>query len=98
MNWTKRGRRRHRGQSADQQRHGRAGGYAFAWAQVTDLWAPDVVKLADGKFYQYYCACKGDSPRSALGVAVADKVEGPYVNKGRCCSSRACGAWSARMA
>ncbi|RZT09871.1 arabinan endo-1,5-alpha-L-arabinosidase [Duganella sp. CF402] len=53
----------------------------FAWAQVTDLWAPDVVKLADGKFYHYYCACKGDSPRSALGLAVADKVEGPYVNK-----------------
>ena len=53
----------------------------FAWAQVTDLWAPDVAKLADGKFYMYYCACKGDSPRSALGVAVADKVDGPYVNK-----------------
>lgn len=53
----------------------------FAWAQVTDLWAPDVVKLDDGKFYLYYNACKGDSPRSALGVAVADKIEGPYVNK-----------------
>ncbi|MGV7206942.1 glycoside hydrolase family 43 protein [Oxalobacteraceae bacterium A2-2] len=53
----------------------------FAWAQVTDLWAPDVTRLDDGKFYIYYCACKGDSPRSALGVAVADKVEGPYVNK-----------------
>jgi arabinan endo-1,5-alpha-L-arabinosidase len=53
----------------------------FAWAQVTDLWAPDVVKLGDGKFYFYYNACKGDSPRSALGVAVADKVEGPYVNR-----------------
>ena len=53
----------------------------FAWAQVTDLWAPDVARLADGKFYMYYCACKGDSPRSALGLAVADKVEGPYVNK-----------------
>lgn len=53
----------------------------FAWAQVTDLWAPDVVQLADGKFYMYYDACKGDSPRSALGVAVADKVDGPYVNK-----------------
>jgi arabinan endo-1,5-alpha-L-arabinosidase len=52
----------------------------FAWAQVTDLWAPDVAKLDDGKFYMYYCACKGDSPRSALGVAVADKVDGPYVN------------------
>jgi arabinan endo-1,5-alpha-L-arabinosidase len=53
----------------------------FAWAQVTDLWAPDVVKLDDGKFYFYYNACKGDSPRSAMGVAVADKVDGPYVNK-----------------
>jgi arabinan endo-1,5-alpha-L-arabinosidase len=53
----------------------------FAWAQVTDLWAPDVAQLADGKFRMYYCACKGDSPRSALGVAVADQVEGPYVNQ-----------------
>jgi arabinan endo-1,5-alpha-L-arabinosidase len=53
----------------------------FTWAQVTDLWAPDVVQLDDGKFYMYYDACKGDSPRSALGVAVADKVEGPYVSK-----------------
>jgi arabinan endo-1,5-alpha-L-arabinosidase len=53
----------------------------FAWAQVTDLWAPDVARLADGKFRMYYCACKGDSPRSALGVAVADQVEGPYVDQ-----------------
>ena len=40
--------------------------------QVNDLWAPDVVRLADGKFYIYYDSCKGDSPCSALGVAVAD--------------------------
>jgi arabinan endo-1,5-alpha-L-arabinosidase len=53
----------------------------FAWAQTSTLWAADVVKLDDGKFYFYYNACKGDSPRSALGVAVADKIEGPYVNK-----------------
>ena len=53
----------------------------FAWAQVTGLWAPDVVRLDDGKFRMYYCACKGDSPRSALGVAIADAVEGPYVNQ-----------------
>jgi arabinan endo-1,5-alpha-L-arabinosidase len=53
----------------------------LAWAQTTTLWAPDVAKLADGKFYMYYCACKGDSPLSALGIAVADKVDGPYVNK-----------------
>jgi arabinan endo-1,5-alpha-L-arabinosidase len=54
----------------------------FAWAQSGTLWAPDVRQLADGKFYMYYNACKGDSPLSALGIAVADKVEGPYVNKG----------------
>lgn len=53
----------------------------LAWAQVTDLWAPDVAQMSDGKYYMYYCACKGDSPRSALGVAVSDKVDGPYVNK-----------------
>jgi arabinan endo-1,5-alpha-L-arabinosidase len=53
----------------------------FAWAQVTDLWAPDVIQLDDGKFYMYYDACKGDSPRSAMGLAVADKVNGPYLNK-----------------
>ena len=30
----------------------------------------------------YYCACRGDSPLSALGVAVADEIEGPYLNLG----------------
>ena len=55
---------------------------AFAWSQVTGLWAADVIQLDDGKFYFYYNTCKGDSPRSALGLAVADKIEGPYVNKG----------------
>ncbi|SFV11260.1 LamG-like jellyroll fold domain-containing protein [Pseudoduganella namucuonensis] len=54
----------------------------FSWAQTTTLWAPDVIRLADGKYYMYYNACKGDSPRSALGVAVANNIEGPYVNKG----------------
>jgi len=55
---------------------------ALAWAQTDTLWAPDVVQLADGRFYMYYNACKGDSPRSAMGLAVADRIEGPYVNKG----------------
>lgn len=54
----------------------------FAWAQTDTLWAADVIQLADGKFYMYYNACKGDSPRSALGVAVADDVDGPYEDLG----------------
>ncbi|MFC5459354.1 family 43 glycosylhydrolase [Massilia niabensis] len=55
---------------------------AFSWAQSNTLWAADVRQLADGRFYMYYNACKGDSPRSALGIAVADRIEGPYVDKG----------------
>jgi arabinan endo-1,5-alpha-L-arabinosidase len=54
---------------------------AFAWSTVTDLWAPDVARLDDGKFYFYYNSAKGTDSTSALGVAVADKVDGPYVNK-----------------
>jgi len=53
----------------------------FAWSQSNDLWAPDVVRLGDGKFYFYYDSCRGDAPLSALGVAVADSVSGPYTNK-----------------
>ena len=30
----------------------------------------------------YYCNCEGSSPRSALGIAVADDVEGPYEDLG----------------
>ncbi|NUU76728.1 family 43 glycosylhydrolase [Paenibacillus xylanilyticus] len=55
---------------------------ALQWAQTDTLWAADVIQLADGKYYMYYNACKGDSPRSALGVAVADNIEGPYKDQG----------------
>ncbi|AGB41659.1 beta-xylosidase [Halobacteroides halobius DSM 5150] len=52
------------------------------WAQTNTLWAPDVIQLkADGKYYMYYNMCEGSSPRSALGVAVADNVDGPYKKK-----------------
>lgn len=54
----------------------------FSWAESNTLWAADVIQLGDGKFYMYYNACRGDAPRSALGVAVADNVEGPYVDQG----------------
>ncbi|WP_228373446.1 LamG-like jellyroll fold domain-containing protein [Demequina gelatinilytica] len=54
----------------------------FAWAQTSTLWAADVIQLADGRYYMYYNACKGDSPRSALGVAVSDDVDGPYEDLG----------------
>jgi arabinan endo-1,5-alpha-L-arabinosidase len=55
---------------------------ALAWAQTTTFWAPDVIKLGDGRYYYYYCACRGDAPLSALGLARADTVAGPYANVG----------------
>ncbi len=55
---------------------------AFEWARTDTFWAPDVIQLADGKFYMYYCNCEGASPLSALGIAVADNVEGPYKDLG----------------
>ncbi|WP_295800102.1 LamG-like jellyroll fold domain-containing protein [uncultured Microbulbifer sp.] len=53
-------------------------------------WAADVIKLNDGKYYFYYNHCAnpaseaGDcnAPRSYLGVAVADTIEGPYTDLG----------------
>lgn len=55
---------------------------AFEWAKTNTFWAPEVVKLQDGKYHMYYCNCKGDEPLSCLGMAVADSVEGPYTNYG----------------
>ena len=53
---------------------------AMTWAQTGTFWAPDVVQLADGRYYMYYCCCEGSSPLSALGLAVSDSPEGPFEN------------------
>lgn len=53
---------------------------ALTWAQTNTFWAPDVFRLPDGRYAFYYCACKGDSPRSALGLAVSNSITGPYTN------------------
>ena len=55
---------------------------ALTWAHTGTFWAPCVTQLNDGRYYFYYCTCQGSSPLSALGVAVADKPEGPYKNLG----------------
>ena len=55
---------------------------AFEWANTDTLWAADVSETPDGRFRMYYCACEGSSPRSAMGTAIADQVEGPYRDEG----------------
>ena len=55
----------------------------FDWSNNDDLWAPDVVRLADGNFYFYYNSCEGNSPLSELGVASSASINGPYTNPRR---------------
>lgn len=55
---------------------------AMTWAETETFWAPDAIQLADGRYYFYYNTCKGDSPLSALGLAVSDRIEGPYEDLG----------------
>ncbi len=55
---------------------------ALKYAKTTTFWAPDVVQLENGTYVMYYCTCEGSSPLSTLGIAYADKPEGPYVNQG----------------
>ena len=57
-------------------------GEALTYAKTATFWAPDVQRLADGRYYMYYCCCEGSSPLSALGLAVSDRPEGPYKNLG----------------
>jgi len=54
---------------------------ALTWAQTNTLWAPDVAYV-NGRYLMYYNACKGDSPVSALGIASASRIEGPYTDNG----------------
>ncbi|QYK03053.1 LamG-like jellyroll fold domain-containing protein [Shewanella psychrotolerans] len=65
---------------------------AFEWTgpYFKGSWAADVIQLKDEKYYFYYNWCNNPDNadeaichhRSFIGVAVADNVEGPYVNKG----------------
>lgn len=52
----------------------------FQWAvQTNDAWAPQVVERG-GKFYLYAPISVAGSPKNVIGVAVADKPEGPFVD------------------
>ncbi|WP_343527219.1 family 43 glycosylhydrolase [Sphingomonas sp.] len=53
----------------------------FAWAESGRAYAGQIVKGRDGRFYLYAPVLERDSPakdRFAIGVAVAEKPEGPW--------------------
>jgi arabinan endo-1,5-alpha-L-arabinosidase len=56
---------------------------AIAWVGGENaFWAPDVIRLGDGRYYYYYCIGRLDQPRAVLGIAVSDTITGPYTDLG----------------
>ena len=51
----------------------------FSWA-IGEAWASQVVEGRDGKYYFYVSTQCGDPNCKAIGVAVADRPEGPYTD------------------
>ena len=54
----------------------------FVWSGAYGLWANDVIRLDDGRFYMYPNLSQSDAPRASLALAIADAVEGPYEYQG----------------
>lgn len=52
----------------------------LSYAKTDTVWAGDMIKLADGKYYYYISACKGNEPLSELGLLKADSVTGKYID------------------
>jgi arabinan endo-1,5-alpha-L-arabinosidase len=54
------------------------------WAATSQrFWAPDVSRHPDGHYLMYYSAQPNDSAAGlCLGVAVADRPEGPFIDSG----------------
>ena len=51
----------------------------FSWA-IGEAWASQVVEGRDGKYYFYVSTQCGNPNCKAIGVAVADRPEGPYTD------------------
>jgi beta-xylosidase len=50
------------------------------WSESGKHWAPEVMEI-DGKYHVYYSAHDKTTDRQAIGVAVADSPEGPFIDE-----------------
>jgi len=61
-------------------------GQAFStkpvWKSNGGLWAPDVNRV-DGRYYLYYAYSTWGDPNPGIGVAVAEKPTGPFIDHGK---------------
>lgn len=51
------------------------------WKSKGGIWAPDVTSVGD-QFYMYYSFSTWGDPNPGIGLAIADKPEGPFVDQG----------------
>lgn len=52
------------------------------WKNHGGLWAPDINKI-DGKYYLYYSYSLWGDSDPGIGLAIADRAEGPFVDNGK---------------
>lgn len=53
------------------------------WKFDGGLWAPDISVHQDGKYYLYYSMSVWGDPNPGIGVATADRPEGPFTDQGK---------------
>ncbi len=53
-----------------------------SWKQEGGIWAPDVTKV-DDKYYMYYSFSTWGDEDPGIGLAIADKPEGPFEDQGK---------------
>ncbi|MBN7814542.1 family 43 glycosylhydrolase [Algoriphagus pacificus] len=51
------------------------------WKAKGGIWAPDVT-LVGNQFYMYYSFSTWGDPNPGIGLAIADKPEGPFIDQG----------------
>ncbi|TXE14876.1 family 43 glycosylhydrolase [Algoriphagus aquimarinus] len=52
------------------------------WKERGGIWAPDVTQVGE-QFYMYYSFSTWGDPNPGIGLAIADKPEGPFVDQGK---------------
>jgi arabinan endo-1,5-alpha-L-arabinosidase len=52
------------------------------WKERGGIWAPDVTEVGD-QFYMYYSFSTWGDPNPGIGLAIADKPEGPFIDQGK---------------
>lgn len=53
-----------------------------SWKNDGGIWAPDVVKVGD-EFFMYYSYSTWGDPNPGIGLAIASKPEGPFIDQGK---------------